>query len=112
MIVTVKQGNLNVIQTGAILVSNNEATTITVDNDYNIMIYYKDDQNDKTQDISVQAREKGISIELKNFNNPLGTSTTSPIPIAKQGQQTIYISLTVTAIGQAKILYYGLYLGK
>lgn len=109
MTVTVKQGNYQVLQTGSVLVANNESTTITIDSEYSIIIRYIEDLEDKTQNISAKLEKHGVSIDLKNFNNPLGTTTNTPIPIATQGSQTIYLSLTVTAVGKAKILVYGLY---
>lgn len=111
MTISVKQGNLHVLQTGAVLVTNNEPTTIIIDGNYSIKILYVDDPENKEQKISTQQNEKGISIELKNFSNPLGTSTTTPLPVAQQGDLTISISLMVTAVGAVKILYYGIYLG-
>ena len=112
MNISVKQGNLQVVQTGTVLISNNEPTTILIDNNYRIEIKYTDEAENKDQNISAHPIENGVAIELKNFNNPLGTTTTTPLPIATRGTQTISISLTVTAIGVAKILYYGIYLGK
>ena len=111
MTVVVKQGELQVIQTGSVLISNNSPTTIILDNSYTIVIKYKDDAKDTQQNMSAEANERGITIELKNFNNPLGTTTTAPIPIAAQGNLTIYISLSVITIGVAKVLTYGLYSG-
>lgn len=111
MIVSVQQGNLQVIQTGSVLISNNEPTTFRIDGDYRIIINYKDSKENSTQDMAANPIENGISIDLINFNNPLGTSTTSPIPIAKQNNRTIYIALTVHAIGEAKVLTYGIYVG-
>ena len=112
MIVSVTQGRLQVVQTGSVLVSNNEQTTITIDGNYNIIITYLDDSEDTVQNISVKPNDSGVTLMLKNFNNPLGTSTTTPIAIATQGDQTIYISLSVVAIGVAKILTYGLYVDR
>ena len=112
MTISVKQGNLHVLQTGTVLVTDNEPTTITIDDNYSIEILYVDDPESKEQNISIQQTKTGISIELKNFNNPLGTSTTRPIPIAKQGELTISISLMVTTVGLVKSLYYGIYIGE
>lgn len=111
MVVSVKQGGLQVVQTGSVLVSNNEQTTITIDGNYNIVINYIDDSENSNQTISAKPNDSGVTLELKNFNNPLGTSTTTPIAIATRGEQTIYISLGVVAIGVAKVLTYGLYVG-
>lgn len=109
MVISIKQGKLTVVQTGTVLISNNESTTITIDNNYNIVIVYKDDPIENKQNISATPNNMGVTIELKNFNNPLGTSTTSPIPIATQGKNTIYIAMSVFAIGVSKVLVYGLY---
>lgn len=112
MTVTVKQGNLQVVQTGTVLISNNESTTITLDESYEIVLSYKDDTSDTAQNISAKPLANGVSLELKNFNNPLGSATISPIAIASQGTQTIFLSFSVAAVGKSKILTYGIYLGK
>lgn len=112
MQVSIKQGNYEVVKTGSVLITNNEQTVITIDSNYNIVITYKDDPEDSAQGISFSPYESGVKLEVKNFNNPLGTSTTSPIAIASKGEQTIYLSLSVVAIGVIKVLTYGIYLGR
>lgn len=112
MNIIIKQGALSVIQSGTLIVSNNETTSFLLDNTYNISIVFKDDISDTNQAITPKSIKNGVEIELKNFNNPLGTSTKKPIPLASRNDDTVYLSLCVTAIGTTKILAYSIYLGK
>lgn len=109
MNITVKQGKYQVMQTGSILVSNNESTKIIIDNNYTIEVKYTDDTDNKEPRISASPNDSGVILELINFGTPLGTTLRAPLPIATQGDQVISISLTLTTIGAAKILLYGIY---
>lgn len=71
MEITVKQGDLQVIATGTVVVINNEETIFSLDKNYHIKINYIDDSKDKKQGLLVLPIENGILIRLINFNNPL-----------------------------------------
>ena len=102
MEITVKQGNLQVIKTGTVLVVNNEETVITLDQSFNIKLNYTDDTVDKKQGLFAEPVKNGIIIKLKNFNNPF-----------VKGEDKVFISLSVVAMPvKAKLLTYGIYLEK
>ena len=113
MDITIKQGNLRVVKTGTILVVNNEETVITLDNNYIIKLNYVDEPKEKKQGLFAKAIEKGLLITLKNFNNPFGAATKQPIPVAITEEDNVFLSLSVVAMPEmAKIVTYGIYLGK
>lgn len=112
MNIVIKQGDLQVVQTGTVLVSNDESTLLIIDNNYKLKISYKNDTDSEKQEIKVLPQNEGVEIELKNFNNPLGTATTAPMPIAQKNEEKMYLSLAVSVIGTVKMLTYGIYLGK
>ena len=110
MEITVRQGNMAVLQTGSVLVINREHTELTLDGGYTITLTYTDDPQIGEQKIHAEPHDGGVTLELINFNNPAGSATSKPIAIATVGSQTIYITLAVTAISTTKLLTYGLYL--
>ena len=112
MNISVKQGELTMVHSGQALVSNNDTTTLIIDGSYHININFIEDGDDKTQGLSINPISNGVDVDLKNFNNPLGTATTNPIAIAKQNNQTIYLALGATSIGTTRILTYCIYIGK
>ena len=57
--------------------------------------------NSSKSNININADTKtGITIELINFNNPLGTGLKNPIPIAKLDDRRISILFNVYKIGK------------
>lgn len=107
----INQGGLTVVQTGSVLVYDN-MTTLTIDGDYKIEIKYEDGSKDDPQDIKISPTDNGVELTLRNFNNPLGTASSVPIPIAKRGEITIHIALAVYKLGVAKMLYFNICEGK
>lgn len=111
MNVDIKQGELTVINSGSVLVYD-EKTTIILDGNYEINFSYEDGTADDPQTFNITPNDKGVDIVLKNFNNPLGTASAKPIPIAKQGDNIIHIAFAVYKIGSTKILHYNISIGK
>ncbi len=112
MNISIAQGNLQLLVSGVIHITDNESTKITLDNQFEIVIQYVDDAEKSEHKLELKKTDQGIAITLINFNNVLGTATNKPIGIASTEEETIYITLSVTAIGTVKILSYALYLGK
>lgn len=108
----IKQGDLEVLASGTIHINNNESTIISLDEELNIKISYMDDKENLEQKINTRATGKDVFLELKNFNNPLGTATIKPLSIAKMDDKTLGLSFSVVAIGECKVLSYTLYLGQ
>lgn len=113
MEITVKQGDLQVIATGTVVVINNEETIFSLDKNYHIKINYIDDSKDKKQGLLVLPIENGILIRLINFNNPFGSATNKYIPVAVTEEDKILMSLNVIAYNETlKVVTYGIYLDK
>ena len=108
----IKQGDLEVLASGTIHINNNESTIITIDDALNIKISYVDDEENPEQKINSRAIGKEVFLELRNFNNPLGTATKKPLSIAKMNDKTLGLSFSVVAIGECKVLSYTIYLGQ
>ena len=45
-----------------------------------------------------------MSNEIHNFNNPLGTATKKPLLIAEADGRKVFISISVEAIGEIKLV--------
>lgn len=110
MEIEVKQGNLTIIRSGSVLVYN-DVTTLILEGNYIINFKYEDGAADDPQKFDIKPNDNGIDIVLQNFNNPIGSATAKPIPIAKQGDKIIYIAFAVYRIGTAKMLHYNISVG-
>ena len=110
MEITVKQGNMQVIKTGTVVVIDNKETIITFDHKYHIKLNYIDDPVDKKQGLFAETIEDGLLVKLKNFNNPFGSATNKYLPIAVTEEDNIFMTLSVIAYNEAlKVVTYGIY---
>ena len=113
MNVSTRQGNLLVAHSETVLVYNNEPTTIVLDGGYTITLKYEDSStSENNHGISDAPTDAGVLITLKNFTNPLGTATASPIAFAKKNDQTLYITFSAHLIGNAKMVHYSICVGE
>ena len=106
MEILIKQNNLKVLTTNSIIVPEGYETTINLGDEFHISIIFMEGNKQEIKKENVG--DNGIKITLVAFNNYLGTSTTKPIAIAQNGNNTIYISLCAYAINKVKMLTYTL----
>ena len=84
-------------------------TEIIFDEVFNIRMAYIDDDS-KEQKISLHKNADGVGLELHNFNNPLGTATKNPLLVAEADGRKVFISISVEAIGEIKLVSFTLYI--
>lgn len=58
--------------------------------------------------------DMSIKIKVFNFDNSLGTGTTSPLPIGRIGGKRLYLSFIISALskGASKLVTYTFFLGE
>ncbi|MDD5070364.1 MAG: hypothetical protein PHV17_06510 [Candidatus Omnitrophica bacterium] len=80
--------------------------------DLKFIIQFSDDGGKQRMESSVVS-DKGIMIQLFNFNNPLGIGLTSPQKIGTYKNKELYFIFTIYALNKSsvKLLHYTFYSG-
>lgn len=102
---TVSSGNLEVIDSGMVL-SYDPTQSIEIREKFNdtftitICFIFEMDESEK-QDLQIKSDPATNTIRYfcRNFNNPLGTGTSTPIEIGSIEYKKMFINFWITAIG-------------
>lgn len=80
---------------------------------FNLVFMFESDGK-KNYDIKSSVHGNNITITCINFNNPLGTGTNTPLPLAVFGGKQVYLNFWVYGLGNnvARKLSYTLYTEK
>lgn len=109
MNIKLKYGELTLIKSDSVIIHDNQPINIIIDDGYTVVVSAQDDSSTTEQNINITPNDRGVKIDLINFNNPLGTATSKPIEFAKQNGNAISISICLYTIGTAKIIHYNIY---
>lgn len=96
---------LKLEHSNTIIVYKKQSVILSLNHNYKIKISFNDDE-EKEQNISFNVAEKGLELVLNNFQNALGTSSSQPIEFGAINGKSLYISVSVQAINDVKILHY------
>lgn len=99
----VKVDGLILLSHGTLVARKDSTFSLNFENSFDVRIVLNESGE---QGIKGKSVPGGIELELIGFNSPLGTATIKPIDIAKRGDKTIFISLSVYAINDSRIIIY------
>jgi len=110
----ISSGSKHVLSSGTVISFKNDPIFIEVLDDTHSMIklqfIFNNDETIKEQSMSTAVVDDVLCFTLTNFNNPIGTGTTSPINFAKYGDMQLYLHIRVTALTNSdRTLYYTIY---
>ena len=109
MKVETKNGNLILNKSDTAVVSENEDLTLILDEQFTLTFHFMEDSTIKENKMEFEDFDTGVKIRLINFNNPLGTATTKPIPFASVNGKPASLSFAVYSISKTKVLHYNIY---
>lgn len=112
MKIEAKNGELLLAKTDTIIVGENEDLTLTFDEQFVVIFHFKEDSTIQENKMDFEDLDTGIRINLVNFNNPMGISTTRAIQFATADEKPVYIAFAVYSIGKTKVLHYNIYTGQ
>lgn len=108
MVILTSANGMKLEHSDTVIVYEKQPVSLLLNQNYTITFSFIDDGND--QNLSFNAVNNGLDIVLKNFNNVLGTSTSQPIEFAAINGKSLYISFSVQAIDDVKILQYNIFI--
>lgn len=98
MAITVSQGKKTLLTTVSVVMISGEPVDIKIEPDIIIQIAFVEDKNEKNF-ISFSIENECLKVKLQNFNNPLGSSTRTPIEIGDINGKKLFMHFIVHAIG-------------
>jgi hypothetical protein len=101
-----------IIGTGSVVMSLDSIITITIDNEFDIVLVLLDDKEKPEQRVSGERTHRGVKLTLINFDNAIGVATSEPIDIAMKKDKKICLALAVYSIGTVRLLHYNVLMEK
>lgn len=98
MEVTVSQGKKTLLTTVSIVLISGESVEIKIPPDIIIQLSFLENKEEK-QSMSFSIENEKLKVVLKNFTNPLGSSTRNPIEIGTIDNKKLYMHFIIHAIG-------------
>ncbi len=98
MPISVSQGNKSLLTTVSVVLISGEPVEIKLQPDVIIQISFVEEKNGKNS-ISFSIENERLIVTLQNFNNPLGSSTRTPIEIGDINGKKLFMHFLVHAVG-------------
>lgn len=115
MEITKTSGNNIILDSGSVLAfsaTSDIQFDIEMSKQFSFNLIFKFESNGKKEyDIKSSVQDNNVIITCINFDNPLGTGTNNPLPLAVFGGKQIYLNFWVFGLGNnsARKISYTLY---
>jgi hypothetical protein len=112
--IKIKSGIADVIASGTVIAFKNNPVEFIFEEGNKIILAFQDDDNEGGPKASVEITDSNtLRILNKNFKNPLGDGTTSPIYLGNFRNRLLYINYRIYDLGGPdKQINYTFYLGE
>ena len=110
--VSASSGPAQVVDSGILISFKGEPIAIKLNPVGSLEFRFADDPSQPAPRMHGELTPSGaLTINLTNFNNPIGTGSSEPLRIGREGDQTLYLNFRVYGLGGSpdRTLHYTIY---